>query len=103
MKSVINATTKSFETNFRSDCGTEEDMLEDSDVYLDLGKDSPDELDMALSERLSEAIKSGLSDIGAQNLKKHYGQRQAGFRPRMGKSPPASVETMRARFNEGTQ
>ena len=61
--------TKNFGTTFHSDCGTEEDMLEDSDVYVDLGEDSPEELDMALSERLSEARKSGLSDIGAQKLK----------------------------------
>ena len=69
VKSLINAMTKNSGTTFHSDCGTEEDMLEDSDVYVDLGEDSPEELDMALSERLSEARKSGLSDIGAQKLK----------------------------------
>ena len=69
VKSLINAMTKHFGTTFHSDCGTEEDMMEDSDVYVDLGEDSPEELDMALSERLSESRKSGLSDIGAQKLK----------------------------------
>ena len=69
LKSLINAMTKNFRTTFYSDCGTEEEMLEDSDVYVDLGEDSPDDLDMALSERLSEERKSGFSDIGAQKLK----------------------------------
>ena len=45
-------------------------MLEDSDVYVDLGEDSPEERDMALPETLSGARKSGLSDIVAQKLKK---------------------------------
>ena len=62
--------TKNFGTTFHSDCGTEEDMLEDSDVYVDLGEDSPEERDMALPETLSGARKSGLSDIVAQKLKK---------------------------------
>ena len=69
VKSLINAMTKTFGTTFHSDCGTEEDMLEDSDVYVDVGEDSPEELGMALSERLSEARKSGLSDLGSQKLK----------------------------------
>ena len=60
--------TQNFGTPFHSDCETEEDMTEDSDVYVDLGEDCTNELDMTLSERHSQARKNGLSDIGAQKL-----------------------------------
>ena len=44
------------------------DMLDDSDIYIDLGEDDPNELSAALAEAIRKAKTNGLSTAGAERL-----------------------------------
>lgn len=57
-----------FGSTFHHQRGTEEDSLEDSDIYIDLGEDSPDKLKACLAERVHEARTNGMSDDGCKQL-----------------------------------
>lgn len=47
---------------------TEEDKLEDSDIYVDLGEDTPEELKAAFAARVDQARENGLSEAGTVKL-----------------------------------
>jgi len=62
-------------STFHSEGGAEEDFLEDKDVYVDLGEDSPEELEEALADMVAQARANGISDAGAarlENMLKKY-------------------------------
>ena len=83
---------------FHSERGMEQDMLEDSDVYIDLGEDSPKDLDSALEARVQDAQNCGLSKKGAERLRELLGKHKNIFRIRLGASPPAKVPPMKIRL-----
>ncbi len=53
---------------FHSHGGAEEDMLDDGDVYVDLGEDKVRDLEAALEARVADAKSNGLSNAGAARL-----------------------------------
>lgn len=66
--SLLQRHTFEFGSTFHSQGGTEEDKLEDSDIYIDLGEDTPDKLDTALHERVQQARANGMSEAGCDRL-----------------------------------
>ena len=50
--------------------GYEYDALDDSDVYVDLGDETPEELETALNKMLLEAKTQGISETGQRRLEK---------------------------------
>lgn len=81
--------------------GDEDDKLEDSGVYVDLGEDPPGIVDAALSNLVEQARASGVSDDGATRLESLLTRYKAVFRVRLGKAPPADVPPMRVRLQPG--
>ena len=57
-----------FGSTFHSEGGGEDDHLEDSNFYVDLGEDSPDELKKAVANLVEDARNNGLSDAGSERL-----------------------------------
>lgn len=55
-------------STYHSGGGADADMLEDSDVYVDLGDDPKEDLDQALKKKVDEAISNGLSSDGGARL-----------------------------------
>lgn len=55
-------------STFHSDAGTEDDKLADSNVYIDIGEDSEEDLDAALADRVVDASRNGLSKAGTEKL-----------------------------------
>lgn len=82
-------------STYHSAAGAEPDRLEDSDVSVDLGEDSPEKLTEALKGLVEMGRANGLSDRGVVPY-----QIPADFRLRLEKSPPADVELMRVRLKE---
>ena len=61
-------------STFHQDGGMEEDALEDIDVFVDLGEDPIQELDVLLQERVAEAITAGMSQSGSEKFKNLLGE-----------------------------
>jgi len=73
--SILCARGLGYGSTFHSEGGAEEDFLEDKDVYVDLGEDSPEELEEALADMVAQARANGISDAGAarlENMLKKY-------------------------------
>jgi len=87
-----------FGSTFHSQGATEEDKLEDSDIYIDLGDDPEEALDKALADRIQQARANGMSEDGCRKLSLLLEENRSVFRIRLGKSPPADVQPMRVRL-----
>ena len=55
-------------STYQSAAGVDDDMLEESDVYVDLGDDPNQNLDHALTAKVGEAVSNGLSPSGRVRL-----------------------------------
>ena len=66
--SLLQRRNQDLGSTFHSHRGTEEDKLEDSDIYIDLGEDVPEDLDVALAARVEQACANGMSIEGAKKL-----------------------------------
>ena len=64
----MNAVKSQWGSTFHQDGGAEDDALEDSDVYVDLGEDPVKELECMLSNKVDEARKTGISGEGSRRL-----------------------------------
>ena len=62
MHSLTGFAREQWGSTFHQDGGTEEDVLENSDIYVELGEDPIQELNVLLRERAAEAITAGMSD-----------------------------------------
>ena len=51
-------------STYHSAAGVDDEMLEESDVYVDLGDDPNENLDHALKAKVGEAVSNGLSPSG---------------------------------------
>ena len=68
IQSLMNAAKSQWGSTFHQDGGAEDDALEDSDVYVDLGEDPVKELECMLSKKVDEARKAGISGEGLRWL-----------------------------------
>lgn len=66
--SILQNGSAEFGSTYHSYGGSEEDMLEESDVYVDLGEDPEDGLVAALAKKAGEAKANGLSTGGASRF-----------------------------------
>ena len=73
-------------------------MLEESDVYIDLGEDTPKELATALEARIQDAADNGMSPQGITKLTALLHAHKDIFKVRLGASPPAKVKPMKIRL-----
>lgn len=85
---------------FHSQGGGEEDSMDDSDVYVDLGEDPVEDLEAALASRVEDARRAGMTEGGLATLAALLKKHQHIFRIRLGKSSPADVKPMRVRLVE---
>lgn len=65
---LLQSRNLNFGSMFHSHGGTEDDKLDNSDIYIDLGEDSPEDLEVALATRLEQARANGMSAEGAKKL-----------------------------------
>lgn len=87
---------------YHSHQGIEEDCLAESDVYIDLGEDTADELEEALDASIQWAKEGGMSDQGLQRLTAMIKvELRSIFKVRLGKSEPAKVTPMHIRIKDG--
>ena len=66
--SLLQKRNVEYGSTFHSHGGTEEDKLEDSDIYVDLGEDTPEELKAAFAARVDQVRENGLSEAGTVKL-----------------------------------
>ena len=99
IRSILQASPTPFGSSFHSDVVDEDDDIDDNDVYVDLGEDTKEELDEALTELLYEAKCNGMSEGGLQRLAKIIKDYSSVFRIRLGKSEPAKVKPMRVQVD----
>ena len=66
-------------STFHSAGVSEEDGLEDADVYIDLGDDSDQDLELALAGMIEKARDSGLTETGARRLRSLLSRYKAVF------------------------
>ena len=67
--SILRDRRLDFESTFHSESVADEDHLEDSNVCVDLGEESPEELKEALLDIFKDARNIGLSENGTERLK----------------------------------
>lgn len=85
IQAVIRDRAWEFGSTYHSEGGSDVDCLEDSNVYVDLGEEAPDELEKAITEMIDDAKYDGLSDAGVERLRSMIGKYPVfGF----GKTPP---------------
>ena len=65
---VLQRRNQDFGSTFHSHGSTQEDKLEDSNIYIDLGEDVPEDLDVALAARVEQACANGMSIEGSKKL-----------------------------------
>ena len=68
IQSLMSAAKAQWGSTFHQDGGAEEDALEDSDVYVDLGDDPIEDLEAMLEQRVEEARAAGISEKGSKRL-----------------------------------
>lgn len=66
--SLLQDAAHEFGSTFHSQAGAEQDNLDDSNVYVDIGDDPEEDLDAALAERVGQASRNGMSDKGTKKL-----------------------------------
>lgn len=64
---------------YHSSGGAEDDGLCADDVYIDLGEDSEEDLNQALSDRCDEALQNGLSTNGVSKLHTFFAKNKSIF------------------------
>eukprot|EP00171_Calliarthron_tuberculosum_P022868 IDg22868t1 len=83
---------------FHRDGGTESDFLEESNVYINIGEDSAEDLEIGLNKCIDVAKHNDLSANGVEKLTKMVKEDFRNvFRLRLGMSSPAKVPPMRIR------
>ena len=68
VQSLMDITRSQIGSTYHCDAHGEEDHLEESDVYVDLGDDPVEELRSELAKRVEEARQNGISERGAARL-----------------------------------
>ena len=69
IKGILRDRGLDFGSTFHNEGGTNEDHLENGNVYVDLGEDSPEERKEGLSDLLQDARSNGLCKSDAERLK----------------------------------
>lgn len=69
----------------------DDDGIDESDVYIDLGEDTEEELQAALNSLVQQAQENGLSSQGLSTLRQILLKHRKVFRVRLGRSDPARV------------
>jgi len=92
----------SFEHGSTFHSSGDESFTEDSDIYIDIGEDSEEDLRCAVEKMIEDAVENGLSPEGTNRLREMI-KKYPVFRIRLGKSPPADVEPMKIRLREGAE
>ena len=67
------------ESVFHQYGGEEEDCLDESNVYIDLGDDSEEELSKSLNDSVQHAINAGMSSEGARDLREIINRNRSVF------------------------
>lgn len=96
--SILRDHTQQWGSTFHSEGGFEDDNIDSTKVYVDLGEDSDAELDAALRSLVTCAIESGLDSAHASRLSDLLTEYRSIFRLRLGKSKPADVTPMEIRL-----
>lgn len=68
IQSLLRENNLEFGSTFHSQGGSEDDRLDDSSVYVDIGEDTAEALDSALASRVEQALTNGISPDGSKKL-----------------------------------
>ena len=67
---ILKSSTPEYGSTFHSRGDEGSDFLEETDVYVDLGEDTPEELDAAIEKQVAGARAEGMSEEGCARLSK---------------------------------
>eukprot|EP00171_Calliarthron_tuberculosum_P002686 IDg2686t1 len=84
IQSILRERGLDWGSTYHSHGGAEYDTLDESGVYVDLGEDTPEELDEALMKIIADATENGLSEAGVSRLRNLLHKFRKVFRIRLG-------------------
>lgn len=76
---ILSTHRSEYGSTFHSQGDEGSDFLQDSDVYVDLGEDTPEKLDETLASQVEKARSNGLTDINCARLKDLLGRYRSIF------------------------